>query len=115
MKNYTEVGCRQFNPNETLKQICFINPHLHLCWGMSNKIVVYGKDEYNEVKGMMFKVKGHHWKKYVLITLNFADYYDVHLVNNDGQVVEEVSTDVPFEELSRIIDNRIEKLAHYTN
>ena len=65
-------------------------------------------DEYGEVKGMLLKVKGRKWSKYVLIMLNFLDWYEVHLVNEKFELVEEVGNEICFTDLVEIIDNRIE-------
>jgi hypothetical protein len=100
-------GMRTFNPNETMKVLTH-NPMIFWSWGVSGKIKTFGTDEYGEVKGMLLKVNGRKWKKYVLIMLNFMDWYEVHLVNEKYELVEEVGNEICFEDLVEIIDNRIE-------
>ena len=100
-------GYRQFNPKETMKVLTH-NPMVFFSWGVSGKIKTFGTNEYGEVEGMLLKVNGRKWKKYVLIMLNFYDWYEVHLVNEKYELVEEVGTDICFEDLVEIIDNRIE-------
>lgn len=100
-------GYRQFNPKETMKVLTH-NPMVFFSWGVSGKVKTFGTNEYGEVEGMLLKVNGRKWKKYVLIMLNFYDWYEVHLVNEKYELVEEVGTDICFEDLVEIIDNRIE-------
>ena len=105
--NLESIGVRYFNPNETMKVLTH-NPLVFFSWGVNRKLITIGKDEYGEVKGLMLKVNGRKWKKNVLIMLNFYDWYEVHLVNEKYELVEEVGTDICFEDLVEIIDRRIE-------
>ena len=65
-----------------------------------------------ENKGLMFKVNGHHHKGYVLITLDWMDTYDVHLVTTHGNIVKSFEM-VYFDMLVEIIDNNIERIEEY--
>lgn len=116
-KKANDLGCRYFDPNETMKQIHFVNPHLAICWGINKQVKCIHKDDEFEgwYKVMLLKVNANHWKKYVAITLSFMDLYDIHLVDDDLNVVEEVATEVYAEDLSTIIDDRIERIASYKN
>lgn len=100
-------GLRHFNPRETMKVLTH-NQLIFFSWGVSGKIKTIGTNEYNEVKGMLLKVRGRKWKQYVLITLNFLDWYEVHLVNKEFELVERVGGDLCFDELVHTIDQRIE-------
>ncbi|MEI7425150.1 MAG: hypothetical protein WCK10_03465 [Candidatus Staskawiczbacteria bacterium] len=82
-------------------------------WGCS-KMGIEGKSETNPdfVKMLLLKVNGHHHKGIVAITLEFNDTYTVHIINNRGRVLN-TYTDVYFDQLFEVIDNRIEKIADY--
>lgn len=76
-----------------------------MSWGVSKMINLKNK-------GLLLKVSGHHHKGWVLVTLNYSDYYDVHIISNKGEVKDEM-TDIFFTELCERIDNRIEKIPSY--
>jgi len=44
-----------------------------------------------------------------MITLNFMDWYEVHLLDNDYNVIERIGGDICFEDLVEVIDRRIER------
>jgi len=58
------------------------------------------------------KVSGHHHKGWVIITLSFMDTYSVYIVTNKGEIKNEYH-DVYFDQLTEIIDNRVEKIKDY--
>jgi hypothetical protein len=94
----------EFSVKETLLQMN-VNPPILWSWGMNDLTNVQNK-------GLLFKVNGHHHKGYVFITLSFMDTYTVRIVGTDG-VIKDTYTDVYFDDLVEIIDNRIEKIADY--
>ena len=106
-KNIWGIEGRHFNPQETMKVLAH-NPMIFWSWGVSGKIKTIGTDEDGYVKGMLFKVNGRKWKQNVLITLNFGDWYEVHLVNKEYEIIEKVGGDICFEDLVDTIDKRIE-------
>ena len=110
-----ELGCRHFSPKVTMAQITQINPQFAVCWGIDKEVLVMNKDEEieNLYQVLLFKVNANHWKKYVAITLNFGDLYDIHLVDMDMNVVEQVATDIFADTLSYVIDKRIERVPEY--
>jgi hypothetical protein len=91
----------EFDVNETIKVLTH-NKTIYFCWGVSKL--------YNcENKGLLLKVKGHHFKDYVLITLGWDDLYNVHYLNEELVEVEKIEG-VYFDMLVDIIDERIEKI-----
>lgn len=107
MTTLESIGVRHFNPSETMKVLTH-NPMIFFSWGVNRKLYTIGKDEYGEVKGLMLKVNGRKWKHFVLITLNFLDYYEVRLLNKNHEVVETKDHDIMFTELVEVIDSLIE-------
>lgn len=99
-----EYGVREFNPNETLS---LLNKYTFRFWS-------WGANGFKNVanKGLFFKVQGHHHKGYVLITLNFADLYDVRLFTTTGNLKDTI-TDLYFDQLFDAIDEKVEKIAAY--
>ena len=93
-----------FNTNETLS-ILRNNPSIFWSWGVER---VFNVDE----KGLVMKVNGNHHKGWVLITLGWDDYYKVHILNRDGEVLDSFN-EVCFDELVQIIDDRIERIKEY--
>ena len=95
---------REFNPKETLEVLKYNRP-IYWSWGVSNLINV-------ENKGLLMKVRGHHHKGYVFITLGWDDVYKVHIISTRGNI-KETFEGVYFDMLVEVIDNRIEKKENY--
>ena len=108
--NMMKLTCRSFNPDETLQVLKGTNLWVFFSWGVS-KLLRIPKKNYGYV-GLLMKVNGCHHKGYVLITLNFLDLYDVHLLNNQYKVKESI-TDIYFDELFNVIDGKIERIPEY--
>lgn len=99
-----EKGQREFNTRETLDVLTH-NRMVYFSWGVSKL--------YNFVdKGLCLKVSGNHHKGWVVITLSYMDTYSVYIVSNKGEVKNEYH-DVYFDQLTEIIDNRIERIEDY--
>jgi hypothetical protein len=94
----------EFNVRETLSVLSHNKP-IFFSWGVSRLTNVMDK-------GLMFKVNGHHHKGYVLITLDWTDTYDVHLISTHGNIVKSFDM-VYFDDLVEIIDNNIERIKDY--
>lgn len=94
-----------FNVNETM-QVLTSNLSVYWSWGVSTKINYQNK-------ALILKVSGHHHKGYVVITLDYNDTYNVHMVNTRGTILNEY-TMVYFDNLVELIDNRIERVAEYS-
>jgi hypothetical protein len=95
---------REFNPNETLSVLKY-NPSIFWSWGATEFTNF-------EDRALMFKVSGHHHKGYVLITLAYDDTYKVYIVSNKAEILNEYEM-VYFDDLTELIDNRIEKIKDY--
>jgi len=94
----------EFNVNETLL-LLKSSGSVYWSWGVNKLTNVFGK-------GLMFKVNGHHHKGYVLITLDWTDTYNVHLMSTHGNVVKSFDM-VYFDDLVEIIDNNVERIKAY--
>lgn len=97
-------GEREFDPKQTLEVLTY-NRMIYWSWGVSKLLNMFNK-------GLCLKVSGHHHKGWVVITLSFMDTYSVYIVSNKGEVLDEY-LDVYFDELTEVIDNRIEKIPDY--
>ena len=96
---------RTQNVKETV-QVLSHNKTIFWSWGVRDF-----KNYSNKV--LRFTVSGHHHKGHVYITVNGNDLYDVYLTSNQGNI-RDTYTDIYFDDLVEIIDNRIEKIKDYT-
>ena len=94
----------EFNLDETLS-ILRTTPSIYWSWRVEKLINVDGR-------GLLMKVNGHHHNGWVLITLGWDDYYRVHIISDDGVVLDSFEG-VCFDELVTIIDDRIEWVDEY--
>lgn len=94
----------EFDVRETLTVLKY-DIRVFWSWGVSRLTNVHNK-------GLMFKVNGHHHKGYVLITLDWSDTYDVHLITTHGNIVKSFDM-VYFDDLVEIIDSNIERIPEY--
>ena len=97
-------GEREFNVQETL-QVLTHNRMTYWSWGVSKLINMFNK-------GLCLKVGGHHHKGWVIITLSYLDTYSVYIVSNSGVVKNEYH-EVYFDQLTELIDDRIERIPEY--
>lgn len=105
-----KIGCREFNAEETLKQLMYIGSNAQvkfMCWGATN-FTVDKKNNIGLSKALRFKVNGLTHKGYVYIALGFSDTYDVYFVKNDGCIIEK-KTNIYFDMLNETIDDFVEK------
>ena len=105
VKLFKELGECEFNLMET-NQLLASSGSIYWCWGTSKKFNV-------DNKALVLKVNGHHHKGYVVITLAWNDTYTVNIVTTHGNVLN-TYTDVYFDMLIEVIDNRIERVKGYT-
>jgi hypothetical protein len=108
-KTITQINSllkREFSPAETLKQITHFGGFRFLSWGTSQKTNF--KD-----KALILKVNGHHFKGYVVITLDWSDTYDVNLITTHGNITKTFNM-VYFDDLFDVIDKAIEYVPEYT-
>lgn len=80
---------------------------MYWSWGVSKQINLFNK-------GLLLRVRGHHHDGYVLITLNWNDTYEVHLVKTNGKVVSS-HEDIYCDMLQEFIDEKIERIEEYVN
>jgi len=59
-------------------------------------------------------VSGHHHKGHVWIFLNGLDLFDVYYTSRQG-TIKDIQTDLYFDMLVEAIDNKIERIAEYTD
>jgi hypothetical protein len=100
---------RSFDPIETAQFLMKCNFFGYCSWGVSQTRVLK-KD--NEGYGLLFRVNGHHHKGFVLITLNFLDYFDVRLISTKA-VVKDTVEDVFVGDLFNVIDEKVERIPEY--
>ncbi len=108
----------------TIKQFEFCKSHLKREFDVKEILVFlqrynfrfwsWGSKNFSNVddKGLLFKVNGHHHKGYVLITLDWMDTFDVHIINTRGRVLDTFEG-VYIDQLFETIDNRVERIKEY--
>lgn len=101
----SQKGEREFDPRQTLEVLTH-NKMTYWSWGVEKLLNMFNK-------GLCLKVNGHHHKGWVIITLSYLDTYSVYMVSNGGKLKNEYH-EVYFDQLTEIIDNRIEKIPEYT-
>ena len=99
---------RPFEPVQTMK-LLQQDINIFWSWGVEKKVLCIGKESDGWVKGIIFKVNGFKWKQYVMITLNFMDYYEVRLLTQNFDVIETKDHDIMFTELVEVIDKLVER------
>lgn len=95
---------REFYPKETLSVLTHNKP-IYWSWGVSKLMNVNNK-------GLLMKVKGHHHKGYVFITLGWEDLYKVHFISTHGNI-KDSKEGIFFDMLVEVIDDRIERIKEY--
>ena len=101
-----EASCREFVASDAVKAVK-LNVMKFICWGVERFIA----DKTPITKFIQFDVRGLKFKGTVYLFLNGADLYDVYYVK-DGKI-EDKRTDVYFDELTDVIDERIEYIESY--
>ena len=101
----TKKGEREFDPRQTLEVLTH-SRMTYWSWGVSKLLNMFNK-------GLCLKVSGHHHKGWVVITLSYLDTYSIYIVSNKGEVKDEYH-EVYFDQLTELIDNRIERIPEYT-
>ena len=94
------------NVEETLS-VLKSNPIVIISWGCSDFLNV------NNV-GLLFKVRGNHHQGFVLITLSWMDLYDVHIIDKEGNSIDQI-LGLYDDCLLDAIDKRIEYVKEYKN
>jgi hypothetical protein len=106
MSKCFEYGEREFNPTETV--------NLLNMYGFRYKS--WRPTDYRNLnnKVLTFKVRGHHHKGYVVITLGWNDTYTVRLMSTHGTEKFKMEG-VYFDMLFDVLDERIERIPEYTH
>ena len=111
LKGIEPLFQREFDPRITLGQL----NRLHMAtWGAKNHANFMNK-------GFMFDVNGHHLKGKVLITLAWDDTYNVTLIKEiridrkKAYEIGETFKNVYCDELSNLIDKKVEYIEDYTH
>jgi len=71
-------------------------------------------DNMKNPKMFRMLVQGHHHKGHVYIFLNGTDLFDVYFTTSQG-IIKDLKTDLYFDQLVEVIDNRIERIPDYTD
>ena len=95
-----------FDIKQTL-QVLRQNLTIYWSWGVSDLLNINDK-------GLLFRVRGHHHKGYVFITLDYTDTYDVYLISTHGNIVKKFDM-VYFDNLVEIIDDNVERIKEYSH
>lgn len=99
------LGCRVFDPRVTMDQITDnLTPKevkQFLEWGVEKQLGVVN-NEHDESIGVILKLNHKNYEETIYITLNFLDYYNVHFILRNGEVVHTIE-DVGCEELYSVI------------
>ena len=72
-----KFGDRNFNPRD-INTLMASNPYLPISWGFKGATALVERDT-KDCFGFAFRVNGKLHKGWVLITLNFMDYFDITL------------------------------------
>lgn len=102
-----DMGCRDIYIPSFVQQLYHPNTmYMVNCWGIRKKVRI-GSTEDEHCRGVLLMVNGLKWNKWVYITLNFMDYYEVHLLNDLMEIHTKIE-DVFCEDLVETIDKLIE-------
>jgi hypothetical protein len=93
-----------FNPNETM-QVLRMNTLWLMSWGARNF-------QNFENKALFFNVSGRHHNGIVLITLAWDDTYTVRLLSTQWNEKAKFEM-VYFDQLSELIDEKVERIKEY--
>lgn len=107
MKKISEIDTKKYVPFYTMNDLV-------KAMARNLKVWSWGANGWTNLEGKMlkFKVNGHHHKGYVYIGVNGLDLFDIILVNNFGNIIEEIH-DVYLEDLIDTIDVKVEKIDAY--
>ena len=97
-KHLESLGERDFHPTETFKVLVH-DIFNWLSWNVQGDPMIVGKCDDGYVKGMIIKVKTPRYKGMVMITLSYADYYNIRLLSNDFSVTHFDNSEIFFTDL----------------
>lgn len=99
--------CRDLDANTTRKQLVAGGLNKVWSWG-AHKWLMFGN------KAMRFTVNGYHFSGHIYIFLNGSDLYDIYYCSNRG-TIKMIDTDIFCEDLTNVIDRKIEYISEYGN
>jgi len=106
MKKFTikDHACRNF---DDMKE--FLN-----AIGRTLTVISWGAHAWTNIqnKALKFKVQGHHFKGWVILTVNGSDLFDIYYVNRKLEILDSV-TDIYLEDLIDVIDIKVERIKEY--
>lgn len=87
-----KLGCREFDPRETMNQIIQGGSEKFLDWKISKELfrVFRNNNERNGIVGLLMKVNHKNYSDMVYITLSFWDYYNVYFFDRDFNMVHSI-------------------------
>ena len=105
-KHLESLGERDFHPDETFK-VLVRDIFNWLSWNVQGNPIIVGKCDDGYVKGMIIKVKTSRYSGLVMITLSYADYYNIRLLDNEFSVTHFNNSEIFFTDLVDEINSLI--------
>jgi len=97
-------------PEETRKQLFAFGNIKVLSWGANNwQALNYGNGDFYFLR---FSVTGRKFRGHIYIVLNPSDTYDVYYCTSHG-TIKMISNGLYFDQLTEVIDNKIERVPEY--
>lgn len=103
--------CRTLNPNETMSQIIIGNEIDFLKWNVAHEIGVMNNDD-GEIVGLLLKLDHKNYDDSIFITLSFLDYYAIHFVDADLNLLHSIELVDCFSIFS-VIDNELNSMTKF--
>ena len=97
--------CSPMDAQTTISQLYAGGKAIVWSWGANNWINIQNK-------ALRFTVKGNHFKGHIYIFLNGLDLYDIYYCSNRG-TIKIIDTDIFCEDLTEVIDRKIEYISDY--
>jgi len=100
------LGERDFHPEETFK-VLIHDIFNWLSWNVQGNPIVVGKCDDGYVKGMILRVKTPRYSGMFMITLSYADYYNIRLLDNEFNVTHFNNNEIFFTDLVSEINDLV--------
>ena len=100
---------RYFDAQTTINQLNAGGRQKVWSWGFHNPVAFADK---RNVYALRFTVNGRLFKGHIYIVLNGADLYDIYYCSNRGNI-KMVDNDIFCEDLTDVIDRKIERIKKY--
>ena len=105
-KHLESLGERDFHPDETFKVLVH-DIFNWLSWNVQGNPIIVGKCDDGYVKGMILRVKTPRYTGMFMITLSYADYYNIRLLDNEFSVTHFNNSEIFFTDLVDEINSLI--------